>query len=580
MSSQPEAETESPFVTKTDLLKYVIKHMKLLIIGIVISIITFIYIQKQHSTYPIIKKIIYTLFPTLITYIILYFINSPKPRKYYFLNIMYGNKPTKLNYKHIRSKGGIWTFSGSAVLNINNTPHIFIGGGEGQNDALITYDPVTKKSTNIINQTNISSKSATFSAVTLDMDNNGLDDIIIGRNDGVFLYKQTSPLKFKKIKIQSKQDKSPLAISVSDYNKDNKPDIYISYFIPSKKYRGSLFNDPTNNRQNTLLKNTSTKTKTQFIDVTSKTNSGGKFNTFTSAFIDLNNDSYPDIVLANDSGEIEILENNKNTPTTFTRHPIHQKGNWMGLAAADIDNDGDQDLFLTNIGSDATKDKLSLGDITSNQKQAFSHVLLRNDGKFKFVDITKKYGLTGNGFGWGAIMEDLNNNTKIDLLFAENFLIDPRNWIFPGVGRSFSLTTNNTPTYKRNFNYNNPHFGQTPLLADLNKDNKKDVIWINMGGPATIYFNKSQNNYINVKLPETTEFTNAKISLTTNRQTYHKELIQGGIGFGSDGTSLINFGLGSTPDEIPLTITVKTIYNKLYTVSKPKINSTITLQKV
>ena len=37
----------------------------------------------------------------------------------------------------------------------------------------------------------------------------------------------------------------------------------------------------------------------------------------------------------------------------------------------------DQDLFLTNVGNNVTRDKISLGDIKPGQKQA--HVLLRND---------------------------------------------------------------------------------------------------------------------------------------------------------------------------------------------------------
>ncbi len=47
--------------------------------------------------------------------------------------------------------------------------------------------------------------------------------------------------------------KFPLALSISDYNKDNKPDIYVSYYINFNKYKGTVFNDPSHNRKNVLL---------------------------------------------------------------------------------------------------------------------------------------------------------------------------------------------------------------------------------------------------------------------------------------------------------------------------------------
>ena len=43
----------------------------------------------------------------------------------------------------------------------------------------------------------------------------------------------------------------------------------------------------------------------------------------------------------------------------------------MGLGIGDYDGDGDQDLFLTNLGTNEKRNNLSLGDIRANQKQVF-----------------------------------------------------------------------------------------------------------------------------------------------------------------------------------------------------------------
>ena len=150
-------------------------------------------------------------------------------------------------------------------------------------------------------------------------------------------------------------------------------------------------------------------------------------------YVDLNNDTWPDIVLSNDSGEIEILEN-KQGKYFKTHKPYNYKGNWMGVGIGDINNNGKQDLFLTNIGTDVKDDKFAYGDIKKDQKQTFKHVLLRNDGEFRFTEISDKMGVSHKGFGWGAIIDDLNMDGKMDLLFSEGFQMNPLYLLFPGVG--------------------------------------------------------------------------------------------------------------------------------------------------
>ncbi len=64
------------------------------------------------------------------------------------------------------------------------------------------------------------------------------------------------------------------------------------------------------------------------------------------------------------------------------------------IAWGDYDNDGDQDLFLTNDGPNA---------------------LFRNDGGDVFVDVTAEAGVTGAGFSVGAAFGDLDNDGDLDL---------------------------------------------------------------------------------------------------------------------------------------------------------------------
>ncbi len=72
----------------------------------------------------------------------------------------------------------------------------------------------------------------------------------------------------------------------------------------------------------------------------------------------------------------------------------------MGIATADIDNDGDTDIFLANFGA--------------NQ-------LLRNTGDGRFVDATAASGIAGERWSIGASFADIDGDGLVDLYVA-NYL--------------------------------------------------------------------------------------------------------------------------------------------------------------
>lgn len=75
--------------------------------------------------------------------------------------------------------------------------------------------------------------------------------------------------------------------------------------------------------------------------------------------------------------------------------------NPMGVSPADYDNDGDQDLFLTNTDSDQ---------------------LLRNEGELVFVDVSASVGSmelpTNRHMTFGSVWADLDNNGWLDLMVS------------------------------------------------------------------------------------------------------------------------------------------------------------------
>jgi enediyne biosynthesis protein E4 len=128
------------------------------------------------------------------------------------------------------------------------------------------------------------------------------------------------------------------------------------------------------------------------------------------AFIDYDNDGYPDILLVN--GEDwpghahagattpKLYHNNRNgTFTDVTRQAglaVPMFG--LGVAVGDYDNDGFDDLFITALGQ--------------------SH-LFHNNGNGTFTEVTKPAGMWGpNEFSTSAAWVDYDRDGKLDLVVA------------------------------------------------------------------------------------------------------------------------------------------------------------------
>lgn len=83
-----------------------------------------------------------------------------------------------------------------------------------------------------------------------------------------------------------------------------------------------------------------------------------------------------------------------------------------GVAVFDYNNDGRPDIFFTN------------GASSPGLKKAFpadSNRLFRNDGAFRFTDVTEKAGLAGEGYSMGAAAADYDNDGDVDLFVAGVF---------------------------------------------------------------------------------------------------------------------------------------------------------------
>ena len=128
------------------------------------------------------------------------------------------------------------------------------------------------------------------------------------------------------------------------------------------------------------------------------------------AFFDADGDGLPDILLINGRDweptgrktPSALYKNNGNgTFTNITAGSgldIEMYG--MGVAVADYDNDGREDVYVTALGGDR---------------------LFHNEGGGKFADVTKSSGMTNAAFGTSAAWFDYDRDGKLDL-FVGNYV--------------------------------------------------------------------------------------------------------------------------------------------------------------
>ena len=398
-------------------------------------------------------------------------------------------KEISLDFTHAPAEGR-FPFTGGTAIDVdgNGSMEIFISGSQGQSHGLFEFR--NGELINIASEAGLEGNEAAFGATSFDIDNDGDTDLILAQHDGVWIYTNTGgKFKGQKVQMNAPAESFPLTVGVTDLNKDGRADLYVSNFVEPSKFVSSTFNNPDHAKTNNMLLNLG---GGQFKDVTEQTGTKGSQNTFHSAFVDLDGNGHQDLILANNTGQAEIFKNNGNL--RFEKITSFQPGlgYWMGLGVGDIDKDGDQDIYLSNIGS-SIPEGLVRGDLRDEQQIELEWLVLRNDGDFKLTDVTSDYQLDGYGFAWGGVFEDINLDGELDFLVAQNYIKWPGHNINKLPNKAF-LKLENGYYHIDELGLNNPYYGKSALIADIDGDTKPDVVWLNMEGPARAFLNQSPNN--------------------------------------------------------------------------------------
>jgi hypothetical protein len=226
------------------------------------------------------------------------------------------------------------------------------------------------------------------SALFADFDNDGDDDLMLGRTLVPSQYFENENGHFVD-RSQSLVDGDLPAlvtsVSAADYNGDGLLDVYLS------TYAANMLEDESRDRGPPLKNPDAPGVLTDFLPEASAVELQRRLSNRDNHRY-LNNFGPPNLLLVNRGGRFETAP--ENNQVAAWRHTY--QGSW-----SDYDQDGDPDLYIAN-------------DFAVNS-------LMRNDGDAGFVDVAKESGTTDIGFGMGASWGDYDNDGRADLYVSNMF---------------------------------------------------------------------------------------------------------------------------------------------------------------
>jgi len=460
---------------------------------------------------------------------------------------------------------------------------------------------------------------ATACAIFADFENKGLQDLLVVCASGPLLFRNQGNGKFQLKRDAFSFSEPPQGTfthaAVADYDHDGRLDVYFclySYYLGLDQYHyPSPYFDARNGPPNFLFHNDG---NGSFSDRTKTSGLGAENDrfSFACAWGDINSNGWPDLYVANDFGRSNLYRNRGDG--TFEAISdfagVNDPGAGMSACWADFDNDGRQDIYVSNMWS-AAGQRVSeqpifhandTADIQSHyRRHARGNSFYKNSGNSHFKNVGDEAGVQMGRWAWSSDAWDFDHDGYSDLYVANGYISGPDTRDLGSffwrqvVGNSPSTSTPSLPYergwnainelirsdstwngYERNTLYLNNRDGtfseisgvsgldflddsRSFALADLDHDGRLEVILKNRNSPQLrILHNvmREVGDAVSFRLRGTKSNRDAIGAAVTVqcgglRQTKY---LQAGSGFLSQHSKELFFGLGKTGAPVSATV--------------------------
>ncbi|WP_240642452.1 VCBS repeat-containing protein [Nonlabens xiamenensis] len=377
-----------------------------------------------------------------------------------------------------------------------------------------------------------------------------------------------------------------------DYDNDGDLDLYQAVY-PLSHTNATMLQFYTRIKQdeiensNRLYRNDGN----SFIDVTREAGVNDYSFTLGVSAADINNDGWTDLYVSNDYATPDAYYYN-NGDGTFTNKATeafkHTSYYGMGVDIADVNNDGQLDIFQVDM--DSNNNRRQKANMASMNPRIFRELALFDfqrqhmhnsfqinsgyeiNGVPQFSNVSRLTGTSSTDWSWGPLLADLDNDGLKDLFVTngtrrevnnKDYFRDHSNWDWDKTTKveavkkipseridNFVFKNQGDLDFKQvndQWNLKYKGFSTGSAYADLDNDGDLEIITCNVDDPISIFRNDTPANKsltISFKGSESNPFgIGARVILKNQNQTQLQELTTT-RGFQSSVAPKLHFGLG------------------------------------
>ena len=316
----------------------------------------------------------------------------------------------------------------------------------------------------------------TSSALLVDLDNDGDQDLVAAVNPTVLIMENDSTGKFKKRAQLHSADGDLYSLSAVDYDDDGDLDVYScvefsAYGVGKDQARVAFeYHDANDGGANALFRNDINESQDsrsnedgwKFTEVTVETglDTNNRRHSLAAAWEDYDNDGDQDLYVANDYGQNCLYRNDSADPIEpATSTPSEEGsaeggdatvrrggrrfvdvakeagvvdfGSGMSVSWMDYNRDGQMDLYVANMFSSAGNRISRQPGFRPNADATERNILTRfakgnslfeNVGDGRFREVGNQANVEVARWAWGSLFADLNNDGWEDLMVANGYI--------------------------------------------------------------------------------------------------------------------------------------------------------------